>query len=381
MKLLICAGGTGGGVYPALAVLQALRNNAPMVDGKIGKHSGGGFETLWVGGVGGMEAELVKRARIEYQEIPAAGVHGVGLRTLPGNTAKLVRGYRQSQHILESFRPDVLFFTGGYIAVPMALAGRRYASLVFAPDIEPGLALRTIARFASKIAVTVEESRAYYQNSEKVIVTGYPTRTSITEWTTRDALGVFQLDQEYPVLLVFGGSKGARSINQALLAGLPELLDEMQIIHISGALDWEQVDAAKARLSEGQLLRYRAFPYLHDRMGAAFRAADLVLSRAGASTLGEFPAFGLPAILVPYPHAWRYQKVNAQYLVDRGAAKVIADQSLQTELVREVLDLVRDRAVLEQMAQAMSSLAATHAAQQIASSLIDLANHAHKKRM
>lgn len=352
-----------------------------MVDDKIGSGSGVNLETLWVGGIGGMEAELVERARVEYQEIPAAGVHGVGLRVLPGNTSKLVRGYKQSQHILESYRPDVLFFTGGYIAVPMALAGRRYASLVFTPDIEPGLALKTISRFASKVAVTVEDSRAHFKNKEKVFVSGYPTRASITVWTVEEALRVFQLIEGLPVLMVFGGSKGARSINRALLAGLPDLLAEMQVIHISGALDWEEVAAARSQLSEEQRHRYRAYPYLHDRMGAAFRAADLVLSRAGASTLGEFPAFSLPAILVPYPHAWRYQKVNAQYLVDRGAAAMIEDQSLQSELVPKVLGLIRDQEIREHMAQSMASLATPNAAHQIATSIIDLAKQAHMQRM
>jgi UDP-N-acetylglucosamine--N-acetylmuramyl-(pentapeptide) pyrophosphoryl-undecaprenol N-acetylglucosamine transferase len=131
-------------------------------------------------------------------------------------------------------------------------------------------------------------------------------------------LQALHLDPALPVLLVFGGSKGARSINRALLEALPGLLPEMQVLHISGNLDWPEVEAARSALSTGEAAawaeRYHAFPYLHDEMGAALAAADLVVARAGASTLGEFPALGLPAILVPYPHAWRYQKVNADYL-------------------------------------------------------------------
>ncbi len=132
------------------------------------------------------------------------------------------------------------------------------------------------------------------------------------------------MSDQLPILLVFGGSTGARSINRALLAVLPELLKEMQIIHVSGKLDWAEVEAARGQLSglsgeQADLAqRYRAYPYLHAEMGAALAAADLALSRAGASSLGEFPQAGLPAILVPYPYAWRYQKVNASYLAAAG---------------------------------------------------------------
>ena len=131
MRLLICAGGTGGGVYPALAVhnaLKALRSDV---------------ETLWVGGEGGMETVLVERASIPFKAIPAAGVHGVGFKRLPGNILSLARGVIASQSILAEFRPDVLFFTGGYVAVPMALAGRKLASLLYVPDIEPDHVVET----------------------------------------------------------------------------------------------------------------------------------------------------------------------------------------------------------------------------------------------
>jgi len=121
MRLLICAGGTGGGVYPALAVLDALKRLAP------------NLETLWVGGEGGMEEELIRREEIPFQSIPAAGVHGVGLRALPGNLTRLARGVRRSSEILRRFQPDALFFTGGYVAAPMALAGRRIPSLLYVP--------------------------------------------------------------------------------------------------------------------------------------------------------------------------------------------------------------------------------------------------------
>ena len=290
MRLLICAGGTGGGVYPALAVHSALTNQRS------------GVETLWVGGEGGMEEELVKRAGIPYQSIPAAGVHGVGIRALPGNLAKLTRGVLAARRILKDFRPDALFFTGGYVAFPMAVAGRAIPTLLYVPDIEPGLAIRSMARFADRVAVTAADSKKYFAANKNVTVTGYPLRADLFGWSRQKSDQRFGLSGTLPVLLVTGGSKGARSLNNAVLADLSALLEIAQVIHISGALDWPVVKAATQQLPKELSARYHALPYLHE-MGAALAAADLVVSRAGASTLGEYPFFGLPAILVPYPHA------------------------------------------------------------------------------
>jgi len=358
--LLICAGGTGGGVYPALVVLEQLMAGPTPP------------EALWVGGEGGMEAELVARAGISYETIPAAGVHGVGLRTLPGNLTQLLRGVFAAGKILRRFRPDLLFFTGGYVAVPMALAGLRVPSVLYVPDVEPGLALKTLARFSDSIAVTVEDSLAYFSSHSDVVITGYPTRKELGAWDLGEARQALNLDADLPTLLVFGGSKGARSINHALFSVLPELLTEMQIIHISGKINWSEVETACKTLSAAHASHYHAYPYLHAEMGAAFTAADLVLSRAGASSLGEFPLFGLPAILVPYPYAWRYQKVNAQYLVKQGAAVLVKDADLPERILPLVRELIRVDQRRKAMSAAMKKLAQPHAAASIAHTLQNL---------
>ena len=265
---------------------------------------------LWVGSEGGMEAELVKRNQIPYAAIPAAGVHGVGWRMLPRNLWQLFRGVLASRRILRQFRPDLLLFTGGYVAVPMAVAGHAVPTLLYVPDIEPGLALKVLARFADRIAVTAESSKKYFRAGAPVTVTGYPIRPELARLERDAARQSLGLAPQGTVLLVMGGSKGARSINRALLAILPDLPVEIQVLHLTGQLDWDEVQGARAALPADVAARYHPLPYLHD-MGAALAAADLAVSRAGASTLGEFPLFGLPAILVPYPYAWRYQKVNA----------------------------------------------------------------------
>ena len=386
MRLLICAGGTGGGVYPALAVLQAIKDNA---------------EVLWIGGEGGMETKLVERSGIPFRTIPAAGVHGIGLRTLPRNLWQVGRGVLASRRILREFKPDVLFFTGGYVAVPMALAGWKVPSLLYVPDIEPGLALNTLARFADKIAITAEDSLRYFtntrgthadKNADRITLTGYPVRANLARWTRQEARKELNLSEEGPILLVLGGSKGARSINTAVLANLPSLVEAAQIIHITGELDWPNVEEKAKDLFNDDLqrstiagiptiqsARYHAYPYLHELMGAALAAADLALSRAGASTLGEYPLFGLPAVLVPYPHAWRYQKINADYLVRHAAAILLEDENLSDQLLPTIKDLLNQPNKLASMRAAMQQLAHPQAAIQIGRQLLALCPEEEKR--
>ncbi len=282
MRLLICAGGTGGGVYPALAVYPGLHAERS------------GVETLWVGGEGGMEAELVKRAGIPFTSIPAAGLHGVGLRALPRNLLQLARGAFASRQILRDFRPDVLFFTGGFVAGPMAFAAR--FPLVPRAGFPRFCTCRISSRAwrCSPSPVSQTGSRSVPKTSQKyfkthVVVTGYPVRPELSAWTRQSGRRALDLDDRLPVLLIVGGSKGARSINQAVMASLPKLLDMAQVVHVTGQLDWENLQQAGARLTPNQRERYHAYPYLHEEMGAALAAADLAVMRAGASTLGELP--------------------------------------------------------------------------------------------
>lgn len=345
-------------MYPALAVHSALASKVRDLD------------TLWVGSEGGMEETLVKRQGVAYQSIPAAGVHGVGLEKLPRNLLTVMRGVIASRRILSEFRPDVLFFTGGYVAVPMALAGRLYPSMLYVPDIEPGLALKSLAGFADVIAVTTSQSQKFFK--KKVYETGYPIRADLTLWNRSTAHQHLGITSGLPILLVFGGSKGARAINMAILFNLPDLLKKFEIIHISGELDWTLVKHHREQLPLELAARYHVMPYLHE-MGAALAAADLVVARAGASTLGEFPVFGLPAVLAPYPHAWRYQKVNADFLTQRGAAVAVEDQRLKDDLLQTLNVLLENPNKLNAMRAAMFELSRPRAADKIASRLIELA--------
>jgi UDP-N-acetylglucosamine--N-acetylmuramyl-(pentapeptide) pyrophosphoryl-undecaprenol N-acetylglucosamine transferase len=242
--------------------------------------------------------------------------------------------------------------------------------LVYLPDIEPGLAVRLIARLAARVAVTVEDSRMFF-SGRKLVVTGYPVRSEFHDVDAAEARDALGLAQTEPVLLVMGGSRGARSINCALAAVLEQVLGMAQVIHLSGELDWPKVSEQRNGLPETLAERYHAFPYLHE-MGYALASADLAVCRAGASTLGELPFFGLPAVLVPYPHAWRYQRVNAEWLTERGAATTLRDERLKDELLLVLQQLLMDRDRLGQMAQQARALSRPDAAARLAENLLAL---------
>jgi UDP-N-acetylglucosamine--N-acetylmuramyl-(pentapeptide) pyrophosphoryl-undecaprenol N-acetylglucosamine transferase len=321
-----------------------------------------------------MEADLVARYNIPFQSIPAAGLHGVGLSTLPGNLIKLTRGLAQSRRILRQFKPDVLLFTGGYVAVPMAMAATRLNSLLYVPDIEPGLALKSLAKYSNVIALTAEDSRKYFSSKKRMVVTGYPVRTDLGRWNRYAALKEMQCSAEMPVLLIVGGSKGAHLINLAVLPQLPAVLKRAQVIHLTGQADYSDAQKVKSLLPSEMASLYHPYAYLHNEIGAAFACANLVISRAGASTLGELPLFELPAILVPYPFAWRYQHINAEYLSSHDAAIIVENSDLEAKLIPTLDHLLSASVVLSSMQAAMKSLATPQAAQKIADLVVGLGN-------
>jgi UDP-N-acetylglucosamine--N-acetylmuramyl-(pentapeptide) pyrophosphoryl-undecaprenol N-acetylglucosamine transferase len=327
----------------------------------------------WIGSTGGMERELVTRSGIEFDAIQAGPVVGVGPARAVLGAGRLTWGALQALGLVIRWKPQALFVTGGYTAIPMALACwlARVPVLVYLPDIEPGSAVKMVARLAATVAVTAAESRVYFPNRH-VAVTGYPVRPEVAAASRGEAQAHFHLDPARPTVTVFGGSRGARSINEALLEALDELLADCQILHITGELDWPVVKERADRLPGDRRAHYQAFAYLHEDMGLALAAADLVVSRAGASTLGEFPMLGLGAILVPYPYAWRYQRVNADYLADRGAAVRLNDEELKMKLMVTIRDLLGNPERLKAMRAAARALAAPEASRRIAEELLQL---------
>lgn len=329
----------------------------------------------FVGSAAGLENDLIEAAGVKfdaYDKVQAGPLHGVNPLRMLESIVRLIIGTMQAFLLFLRQRPSSIFLTGGWVGLPVALAGTifRVPIVIFVPDIEPGLTLKVLGRFAKVITATVEDTQAFFP-AKKVIATGYPLRESVLEATRESGQQRFNLEPTLPTLLVFGGSRGARSINRALMANIEKLLQnlDVQVIHVTGSLDWAEMQTAYLKLPEAVKNRYHIFEYLHD-MGLAMAASDLVVSRAGASTLGEFPYFQLPSVLIPYPHAWRYQKVNADWLVERGAAVRLDDEKLDDEFVPSVRSLIMNPAKLKAMQNAAGQLTTTNGAENIANILI-----------
>ena len=340
------------------------------------------LEFLYVGTEDGVEAKLARRAQLDFAPIHAGQIRIRNPFKLARNALFMMQGSREARALLADWQPDAVFVTGGYVCGPVVWAARQHDKpvLIYLPDITPGMGVKRLAPYASAIAVSFPEVAEHFADYPATVYdTGYPVRPELRRrtMTRQQAREAFHLDPNLFTLLVFGGSRGARAINQALAAILPQLLDEMQVIHISGELDYQDAGQRANDLTPTQRLRYRLHPYLHEEMIAALHAADLVVARAGASTLGEFPALGLPAILVPLPISGGHQRHNARYLADRGAAVIVENDAMPRELLPAILDLRRQPPRLAAMSQASAALARPDAARDIASILLDL-GHSHE---
>jgi UDP-N-acetylglucosamine--N-acetylmuramyl-(pentapeptide) pyrophosphoryl-undecaprenol N-acetylglucosamine transferase len=333
-----------------------------------------------------MEAGLVQReSELPFLAIPAAAVRGRNPLVALRNLLILIRGAIVAWQAMQREQPQAILGTGGYVCVPVFVAAwlRRIPTVIFLPDVRPGLAVQMLAKIANVVACSVGESKRYFS---RLVVTGYPVRPELYRLDRTACRAAFGLIEAVPVLLVTGGSRGARSINQAVAALLPELLPFCQIVHVCGREgDHIFLQEAAQRLPIALQQRYHCFPYLHSGVGEAISmtqalgAADVVLCRSGASTLGELPVLGLPAVLVPYPFV--HQEENADYLTQHGAATQVADDRLlgdgQPEhgpLFHELEHVLREPNKRTSMARSSRSLAQPNAARQLAELLLALAS-------
>ena len=265
-------------------------------------------------------------------------------------------------------RPDVVLLTGGYVGVPVALAARLRGvpTVVFLPDVSPGRAVQLMARLASAIAASADQALSHLPPA-KTQVTGYPVRQAVRQGDRAAARMRLGLDPGATAVLVVGGSQGARRLNRAALDGAASLPDTVHLLHVAGERDHESVTREHCALPPALRERYRLFAFLQDNeMADALAASDLVVSRAGASVLGEYPARGLPSVLVPLPIAGGHQARNARVLADAGAAVVIDDAGFDGDtLVEAVVGLLGDPDRLRAMGAAARQLDRPDAASRV----------------
>ena len=364
-------------MYPALAVVEELRaagtSHIPLE--RAGAEGLAGLEAvLYVGTAGGLEADIAAKAGVPFRAIRAAGLHGFSLARKLANGFEMLTGTVQSRRILGLFQPDVVLATGGYASAPVVMAAWLLSCpvLIYLPDIVPGLAVRFLSRFARCVAVSFDSTVKYFPPG-KALTTGYPARPVLYKVQKGEARQRLGLSPKEKTLLVFGGSRGAHSINVAVHEGLEDLLDLAQVIHITGEADADWLRKRQEGLPTDYARRYRCHVYLHEEMADALGAADLAVARAGAATMGEFAAVGLPSILVPYPHAGRHQEANADFMVACGAARKLSDDELaHAALPVSVAQLLGDEATLRCMSESAKRLARPDAARAIAQQLARL---------
>ncbi len=371
-RIVLTGGGTGGHVYPALAVAEAIRHIAPRA------------QFLYVGG-DRMEARTVPAAGLPFRQI---SVHGLAGRGLPivrrlRSLVELALGVPliQSLSILRSFGPDVVLGTGGYVSGPVLLAARILGLPCAAVDGNrvPGHTSRIVARLVDVMLVAHDEMADYFsarvRKSARVEITGLPVRAGITEPSREQGAAAVGLDPSLTTVLVLGGSLGSAPINAAVTGALEHLarmesLPQLQVLHVTGRrFDAPDIPSALPHLN------YRAVPYLESDYGHALAAADVVVSRSGASTVAEISARGLAAILIPWAEASTgEQSQNAASLERAGAALVIPDSELTPErLAASLAAVLREPERLSHMAAASRSAGRAGAAERVAEVVLELA--------
>jgi UDP-N-acetylglucosamine--N-acetylmuramyl-(pentapeptide) pyrophosphoryl-undecaprenol N-acetylglucosamine transferase len=351
MRVVLAGGGTGGHVIPALAIANELREHYQA-------------EIVFIGTARGIETRLVPAAGYKLELVEVGALKYVSIATRLKTLFDLPRAVLHCAGFFSRSKPDVVISVGGYASGPGVLAAalKGIPSVIFEPNLVPGFANKIGGKFAKAACVHFEETCRYFRNCT---VTGVPVRRAFFEITSRPA-------DALPTLLIFGGSQGARAINEAVVAALPilrEKLPGLKIIHQTGPKELPGVQAGYEKA--GVAAKVSAFI---DDMPAAFGRADLIVCRSGASTVAEITAAGKSAIFVPFPQAADdHQTKNAQALAKANAAILMPQSELTPEKLAEtVVGLLSDRKQLEQMSEAARRLSHADAAGQIAEIAVGL---------
>ena len=364
MRVIIVAGGTGGHLFPGLAIAWKLKEEEE------------GAEIIFIGRKGGWEERVVSREGFKFISISAGGWLGKSPGRKICSALESLRGFRQSFFVLKRLRPQVVVGMGGYVSGSFLLASWLFSlpTIIHEQNLVPGLTNRILARFVDEVEVSFPESNRFFPRG-RVRVTGNPVREEIGKSRAGG-----RKSKNKRTLLVMGGSQGAHRINLVLAEASGFLKGKMgswQIIHLSGKEDYElMVGTYKEAGIEAVV-----YPFL-ERMEEAYGEADLVVARAGATTVAEIMACGLPAILIPYSFATKHhQERNARWLEGKGAAITLREEKLTGERLAEtILSLISDEERLSRMAEKSRRLSKPQAAEEVVKRMLDLARKLHNHR-
>lgn len=355
MRVIIAGGGTGGHLFPAIALAEELRSRLP------------DLSILFVGAEGGVEASLIAARGWEFEGIRASGLKGKRLSQRLRGLALIPSSLIRSQSILRRFSPDVVIGFGGYASASMVMAGvlAKVPTVIHEQNAFPGLANRWLGKFVDFVAVAFEGASGFFPKA-KVRVTGNPVRAELFGVSRAESMARFGLDPHRFTLLIFGGSQGAHRLNQAVVEALPLLepvRGQVQFLHATGLRDLGQVRQEYTAGGHRAVVE----PFFSE-MAMPYAAADLCLCRAGASTVAELCALGKPSILVPFPFAANdHQRFNAEALVASGGARMVPDRKLNGAVVAGIVRaFLRDRAVLHAMGGRAKAVAEPDAAARFA---------------
>ncbi len=360
-KIIISGGGTGGHIYPAVAIANELKAKNPDI------------EILFVGAEGKMEMEKVPKAGYKIIGLPIAGINRSNMLANIGLPFKLIRSLWKTYRVIRNFKPAVAIGVGGYASGPTLIMANFLGvpTLIQEQNSFAGVTNKNLAKKAKKICVAYPGMERFFP-SEKIVLTGNPVRKDILETASKreQALQHFGLSEDRKILLIIGGSQGARTINESILAGLNDLIsNDLQIIWQTGKLFIQQ---AKAAVEALQTNRVFVSDFIYE-MDLAYAAADLVVSRAGALSVSELCLTGKPSILVPFPAAAEdHQTQNALSLVNANAAWLVRDAEAREKLVDKAIELANDPKIMNELSKNIQTLGKPDAGREIAEEVLRL---------
>ncbi len=361
MKIIIAGGGTGGHIFPALAVARKLKETIANVS------------ITFVGTVRGIESKIIPKEGYDIQFIRSEGLVGKDLVSTVRSVSRVPLSLMDSRRILKEIDPDMVMGVGGYSSGPVVLCARLMGipTLIHEQNTLPGLTNKLLGKFVDTVAVTYHESMKYF-SPEKTYLTGNPVREDILKGDRNRGCKNFSLNKELFTIFIFGGSSGASNINHAVgesLVYLEKFSENIQFLHQTGEKDFDAVkEIYSSKGFKGTVL-----PFAYE-MADAYAVADLIISRAGATTLAELTACGKAAILVPYPHAaGNHQEINARKLWDVGAAQMIFDRELNGKTMADMITyLLEDPEAIGEMERTSQSLGSFEATNKIIDLIIGL---------